>query len=161
MEKNTNFSTLAILIIKDIRLAKQIHQGFIAQQLGKTPSAWTKIENGQAQLSFDSMIGACIALQIKPADLMYLVEYLARVFNQYGFFFHYGNSNNEDDLLPLGMEFFNTCYPKALNHGLVSSLSLLQNFPIYVIPTFVRYCIDPDYKKTIDFKVGGDSFYGI
>ena len=61
MEKNTNFSTLAILIIKDIRLAKQIHQGFIAQQLGKTPSAWTKIENGQAQLSFDSMIGACIA----------------------------------------------------------------------------------------------------
>lgn len=55
--RNSNFSTLVLLTLKDYRLERNIHQGLLAQAIGKTPSAWTKIENGQSPLTVDGLMG--------------------------------------------------------------------------------------------------------
>lgn len=153
MEYNSNFSTLALLIIKDARFARQIHQGFIAQKFGKTPSAWTKIENGQTQLTVDFLYGACDALQLRPVDVMYLIERLTALFNQQKTFFHYG-SNETDDLLPFILDFFNKAHANLVSNrhtsGYLDTFTLLQPFGGYVIPSIVRYCTEPKYKEWAD-----------
>ena len=153
MEKNSNFSTLALLIIKDARFSHQIHQGLIAQKFGKTPSDWTKIENGQTQLTVDFLYGACNALLLSPVNVMYLIECLAFSFRQHKFFFHYG-SNDKDDLLPLILDFFNKAHTNLINNrhtsGYLDTLTLLQSSGGYVIPSIVRYCTDPKYKEWAD-----------
>lgn len=153
MERNSNFSTLALLIIKDLRLNKKIHQGWIAQSIGKSPSSWAKLENGQTQLTFDMLYGACFALQVRPTDIIYLVEKLTYFFNTKNFFFQYGSCET-DDLLPLILEYYNLGYTNLINNQLTSGYSdisiLLQPFPSYTTPSVIRYCTESEYKIWAD-----------
>ena len=50
VQLNSNLSTLFLMTLKDIRLERGVHQGVISQQVGKTPSAWTKVETAKQGL---------------------------------------------------------------------------------------------------------------
>lgn len=160
---SSNFSTLALIILKENRIEKGIHQGYIAQQLGKSPSAWTKIENGQSQLSLDILMGACQALQILPSHVLDLVQRLSYSFNQRGYFFQYGIDSKEDDLLPKVIEYFNSdgyskitrSTPSGETPQWVSVLSLVNAYFFYNIPSIVRYCTECNYKQWFDNGANG------
>ncbi|WP_247963977.1 helix-turn-helix domain-containing protein, partial [Escherichia coli] len=79
--KNSCFSTIHLMIIKELRLERGVHQGMLAQAAGKTPNAWTKIENGQSVLTVDALFGAFTALNITPVNFMSLAENLISEFN--------------------------------------------------------------------------------
>jgi Helix-turn-helix. len=143
------------MVIKEIRLERGVHQGIIAKNIGKTPNAWTKIENGQSNLSFDVLTGACIALQVDPALLMNTISKMIPYFHNAGFFLHHGSlSQEEDDLLPLMLKYFNSSgyeYFKSRPYERISLSRLNEPFASHtVIPTVIKYCIDSDYKEWID-----------
>jgi len=50
-DKLTSLETITLLILKEIRLERQIHQAQVAERCGKTASAWSKLENGENSLS--------------------------------------------------------------------------------------------------------------
>ncbi|WP_318492148.1 helix-turn-helix domain-containing protein [Photobacterium leiognathi] len=160
MNKNSNFSTLAIMVIKELRLERGIHQGTVAAQVGKNPNAWTKIENGQTGLMFDVMIGACTALQIHPTYLIELTDKLIPLFRTAGFFFHNGSAgNDENDLLPLMLEYFNSLGYESLRSRPFDRVSITQlsgPFGSSAVPTIVRYCSDPNFKEWIDKGAEGN-----
>lgn len=153
------FSTLILLIIKDIRHERRIHQGALAQSTGKTPNAWTKIENGQSPLTIDALFGACTALFIQPSDVMRFAERLIPIFNSAGWFFQTVNIEKEEDqLLPLVLNYYNS---KGYDH--LCSLSLGQFSKVTIMdfcffsfrnfvsfPTVVRYCCETEFREWID-----------
>lgn len=152
--KNGNFSTLMLFVLKDIRLERGVHQGYIAQVLGKTPGAWSKIENGQSPLTMDAMFAACSALQINPSYAMTIVEGLVKIFNQHGYYFQAGNlDENEDVLLALGLKFFNSKGYEAFRtrpYDKVSVMAIGNPFNTTLVPTIVRYCTEPEFRKWMD-----------
>ena len=49
----TTLSSVILLILKELRLERNMHQAQVAEACDKTPSAWTKIELGKSPLSMD------------------------------------------------------------------------------------------------------------
>jgi putative transcriptional regulator, XRE family len=152
--RNSNFSTLVLLTLKDYRLERNIHQGLLAQAIGKTPSAWTKIENGQSPLTVDGLMGACFALQLWPSHVITIVERLTSLFSSMGFYFHSVSlGENEDELLPLMLAYYNSKGYETLKSrpfDQVSVSAVGNPFSPAVIPTVVRYCCDLEFRKWID-----------
>lgn len=152
--KNSRFSTLMLMVLKEIRLERGVHQGLLAQAAGKSPSAWTKIENGQSPLTLDVMFGACAALQLQPSYAMTLVERLVNAFNSQGYYFHSENiESSEDELLPLMIQYFNSKGYEALKNRFFerTSITALGNpFSPGSIPTIIEYCCDPNKRTWID-----------
>ncbi|WP_443691838.1 helix-turn-helix domain-containing protein [Pseudomonas protegens] len=149
--KNANFSTLILLALKDIRNERGIHQGHLAQHTGKSPSAWAKIENGSSPLNTDALLGACMALQIQPSYLMVLVERMVPTFNAAGWYFQTADLGEEDELMTLVNNYFNTPGYQALKGRPMDRVSIHALGNMFaapgVIPTIVQYCCNPAAQK--------------
>lgn len=51
--KVTSFSSMTLLLLKELRLERNLHQAQLAEICDKTPSSWTKIETGKSPLSME------------------------------------------------------------------------------------------------------------
>lgn len=151
---NSNYSTLVLLVLKDLRLERNIHQGLLAQAIGKTPSAWNKIENGQSPLSMDGLMGACYALQLWPSYVVTVAERLTQLFNAQGFHFHTVSlGENEDDLLPRMLAYYSSSGYEALKSRPFERISVSavgSPFDQNAIPTVVRYCCEEGFREWVD-----------
>lgn len=152
--KNSNYSTILLLIFKELRLERSVHQGHVAQMVGKSPSAWNKIENGQSPLSMDVFFGACSALQIYPSYAIGLAENLIKLFNQSGYYFQPGTlEDDEDDLLPLVISYFSSKgydLLKADPSRRISITTAGNPFTPGMQPTVLQYCFDANFRKWMD-----------
>ncbi|MCU1791096.1 XRE family transcriptional regulator [Pectobacterium polaris] len=162
--KNANISTLILMVLKDIRNERGVHQGHLAKSVGKSPSAWSKIENGQSQLTADVMIGACWALQLYPSYIMSIIERMTPMFNNNGYYFHTtGLEEGEDELLPLVISYFTSKGYEAMKANPFSRISITNIFngtSIETTPTIIRYCCEPSFRDWIDegAKIGQSAF---
>lgn len=123
--------------------------------LGKTPSAWTKIENGQSPLSVDVLFGACAALQIQPSYVLNLVERLVTHFGNHNWYFQtIPLKEEEDELLPMFLAYFNSPGyngQKSRPGGLISIVNIANVFALPShLPTAVRYCCEPNFREWMD-----------
>lgn len=152
-QRSANYSTVCLLALKDVRLERGFHQSHLAQFVGKTPSAWAKIENGQSPLQVDTLFGACLAMGINPSQFLAVVERICQCFNYQNWYFYASDLQGEDELLPLVQEYFASSGFENLKarpadrltvQGFASSISSI------VLPTIVRYCCFPEVKKWID-----------
>ena len=72
--KTTTQSSLILLILKELRLEKNMHQAHLAEACDKTPSAWTKIELGQNPLTMEIFFRVCNALQVPASSVLATAE---------------------------------------------------------------------------------------
>lgn len=70
----TTYTSICLILLRETRLERNIHQAHIADLLGKSPSAWTKIENGRSPLTFEELFRVCRAMNIWPSALMGAME---------------------------------------------------------------------------------------
>ncbi len=153
MQRTSSFSSLLLLVIKDIRMENGLHQAHLAQTVGKTPSAWGKIENGQSPLNMDTFFGACVALGQHPTYIMGLAERLIPLFNRYGWYFQNTYLGDEDELLPLIQNYFSSPGFEALKgrpYVRMSIQSYCSTFSSLREPTAVEYCCVQAFKEWMD-----------
>ena len=62
-KKITKFTTILLLILKECRLERNIHQAVIADGMGKSANAFTKIETGSTALQMDTFLSYCKTLK--------------------------------------------------------------------------------------------------
>lgn len=142
-----------LLVLKELRLERGIHQGQLAQAAGKSPNAWTKIENGQSPLTVDALFGACSAVRINPSQLILIAERLVPVFNAAGCYFHTAIPAEEDELLSLVVRYFSSLGYENLRARFferVSVSSFDSPFTPLATPTVVRYCTEQSYRDWVD-----------
>ena len=152
-QRSANYSTVCLLALKDVRLERGVHQSHIAQFVGKTPSAWAKIESGQSPLLMDTLFGACLAMNITPSHFLAVVERLCQAFNYHNWYFYAADLQGEDELLPLIQEYFASSGFENLKHRPNDRLTV-QAFSNTISsiapPTIVQYCCFPNTKAWID-----------
>ncbi|WP_241623231.1 helix-turn-helix domain-containing protein [Rosenbergiella australiborealis] len=152
--QSSNYSTIMLMVLKEIRLERGIHQGVLAQSAGKSASAWTKIENGQSPLSMDTMFAVCSSLQLLPSYVLTLTEKLISIFNYHGYYFQSGMvEESENELLKLMLKYFNSKgyeYLKTRPYDRVSITTVGYPFGTNSDPTIVRYCYDQNFRNWID-----------
>ena len=151
-QRTSCFSTLLALILKDIRLERNVHQAFIAQAIGKTPSAWGKIESSQSPLQMDSFFGACYALAMHPSQVMQVAERLIPIFNRYNWYFQSAHLGDEDELVPLLQKYYASSGYEALKNRPLERVSIAA-FSSYfnsAEPTVVQYCSLEQTRAWID-----------
>lgn len=163
--KLTSLETITLLILKEIRLERQMHQAEVAERCGKTASAWSKIENGENSLSLYLFFQVCYALNVAPCDVIYITDHYACMMSNYHKMmsnYHtnkwcilFGNlENNSNDLLKLSSKYYSSPLFKNKLHtsNLGNDLFTLK-IPIYdqnygytsMIDVF-RYALDPTFR---------------
>lgn len=72
--KITCLPSLCVEILKEVRIERGIHQAVIADKIGRTPSAWAKVETGKSSLGLDMLFAACNALMIPASAVIASAE---------------------------------------------------------------------------------------
>lgn len=80
--KVTSFSSITLLILKELRLERNIHQAHVAEICDKTPSAWTKIETGNSPLTMEVFFRVCNALAGSSSAVLATAERYAALLSQ-------------------------------------------------------------------------------
>ncbi|KWF20382.1 helix-turn-helix domain-containing protein [Burkholderia pseudomultivorans] len=72
--KMTTFQSICTIILRELRVARGIHQAVLADHCGKPPSFWEKIESGKTKLDFETLLRVCRGLDIVPSVVMQTAE---------------------------------------------------------------------------------------
>ena len=73
-QKFTSLSSITLLVLKELRLERNIHQAQLAEICDKTPSAWTKIETGKTPLTMEVFFRVCNGLAVSPSAVLATAE---------------------------------------------------------------------------------------
>lgn len=103
----TTISSICTILLRELRTERGIHQAQVADWIGKTPSAWTKIESGKSPLQFDTFIRVCKCFQVWPSVVLATAERYESVLFQKGWAVLVSElDGNEDALLRLAQEYW-------------------------------------------------------
>lgn len=148
----TTLSTICVILLREYRYERGIHQAQVADWIGKTPSAWTKIEAGKSPLQFDTFVRVATCMGTSASAVLAAAERYAALF-----------SNNrwavvttdlpaeEDALLRLSQEYWGS--PGFRARGGIISRSILSG------PTFsytgrlesaavFEFALDPQFRES-------------
>lgn len=105
----TNFTSILLLIIKEVRLEKSVHQAQLAERINKSPSALAKIETGKSPLSMDVFLAYCSHLMISPSAVMATAERYASLLTNNGWtLLNSALEENDDELLKEAQEYYSS-----------------------------------------------------
>lgn len=128
-KKLTNFTTILLLILKECRLERNVHQAIFAEMLGKSPSTINKVESGSAALQMDMFLSYCRVMNISPSYVLAAAERYAALFQSQGWNVATQSiETNEDLLLNEATEYYaSSHYKQRMNSPFFTTL----NGPIY------------------------------
>lgn len=158
--KITTFSSICVILLREVRMERGIHQAQLADWLGKTASAWTKVETGKSPLPLEAFVKVCNAMQIMPSAVMAAAErYTSLLGNtrnpeRWVVLFPEGGSVEQDDLLIAAQEYWASPESRNQQASRLGFNSIL-NGPIYgsdgritIAPVF-QFALDPSYRESL------------
>lgn len=77
-------ASICVILLREVRTERNYHQAQIADWIGKTPSAWTKVEAGKSPLQFETFLRVCSSLQVTPSSVLATAERYAALLSQHG-----------------------------------------------------------------------------
>lgn len=92
-------TSICAILLREVRMERNLHQAQIADWIGKTPSAWTKIEAGKSPLQFETFIRACQCLNVLTSTVMATAERYAGLLSQNGWAILASEQSLEEDKL--------------------------------------------------------------
>ncbi|WPD76709.1 helix-turn-helix transcriptional regulator [Dickeya fangzhongdai] len=95
----TTYSSICMILLRELRIERGIHQAQVADWIGKTPSAWTKVEAGKSPLQFETFVRVCFSFQVQPSTVMATAERYAALLRQYRWAVLATELNLDEDLL--------------------------------------------------------------
>jgi transcriptional regulator with XRE-family HTH domain len=103
----TTITSICVILLREVRTERGIHQAQVADWIGKTPSAWTKVEAGRSPLQFETFIRVCNSMQVMPSAVMATAERYAALLSQSGWAVLSSELDfNEDGLLRQAQEYW-------------------------------------------------------
>jgi transcriptional regulator with XRE-family HTH domain len=97
--KVTTLSSIILVLLKELRLERNIHQAHLAEMCGKSPSSWNKIESGKSPLTMELFLKICNSMPIPPSNILATAERYANLFAQEGWAILSQQLNFNEDLL--------------------------------------------------------------
>ncbi|EIZ1364044.1 helix-turn-helix transcriptional regulator [Vibrio parahaemolyticus] len=152
--KITSFTTITLLILRETRLERGVHQAQVAEKCDKTPSAWAKIETGKTTFTMEMFYRVCAALSTQPSVVMAAAERYATLLSQKGWVVLTKQLESEDQLLNEAHEYYASAGFKARvplsgwGHHVTALNSPINNWDgtINIVDVF-RFALDKDFKE--------------
>ena len=165
-EKITSLTAISLILLKETRLERGIHQAQLAEKCNKTPSAWGKIETGKTTFTMEMFYCVCSALNTPPSSVMAAAERYANLFIQNGWAVLNSQLESEDLLLNEAQEYYRSEGFKARPpFSLFSDRGMALSGPINMpngqldISDVFRFALDMEFKsnqmekpETLDIK---------
>lgn len=154
-EKVTTITSICTVLLRELRTERGIHQAQVADWIGKTPSAWTKVESGKSPLSFDTFVKVCKSFQVWPSAVLATAERYETLLIQNGWAVLASElDSNEDGLLRLAQEYWASpgCRSALANRIPTSSIQVLNgpqtdfNGNIIIAAVF-RFALDNEFRS--------------
>ncbi|MEB2307659.1 helix-turn-helix domain-containing protein [Citrobacter braakii] len=154
-QKITTYSTICMIILRELRIERGVHQAQVADWIGKTPSAWTKVEAGKSPLQFETFVRVCFSFQVQPSTVMATAERYAALLRQYQWAVLATDLNlGEDLLLSRAQEYwgspgFRVSSTTPAGWGMPSVL----NGPLYnhdrtiTLASSIRFALDESFRE--------------
>jgi transcriptional regulator with XRE-family HTH domain len=152
--KITTITNICVILLREVRTERGIHQAQVADWIGKTPSAWTKVEAGRSPLQFETFIRVCNSMQVTPSTVMAAAERYAGLLSQNGWALLASElAVEEDGLLRQAQKYWASpgCRNQPTNRwGFVSVL----NGPTYNMDRSVnlaavfQFALDPAFQES-------------
>jgi len=153
----TAWTSFCAILLREARAERGLHQAQVADALGQTASAWTKVETGKSPLQFETLFRVCSYLGTQPSTVMGVAERYGMIFQQHGWAVLFGQSNTleQDHLLTLAQAYWASPGGRASTPSAFSFTSIL-NGPTYnadgtisIAPVF-RYALDYTFRYEQD-----------
>jgi len=156
--KITTFSSICVILLREVRMERGIHQAQLADWLGKTPSAWTKVEAGKIPLTLEAFVKICNTMQVMPSAVMATAERYTPLFGNnwnpwpWVVLFHEAGSVEKDDLLIAAQEYWASPEGRRQQDNRLGFYSVLngpiysQNGMITIAPVF-QFALDPAFQE--------------
>lgn len=154
-DKITTITSICVILLREVRAERGIHQAMVADWIGKTPSSWTKVEAGKSPLQFETFIRISNAMQISPSYVLAAAERYAALLSQRGWAVLTSElDSREDALLRLAQEYWSSPGCRRASSSILSGLnfSSVLNGPIYNINNTIslaavfQFVLDPDFR---------------
>lgn len=152
-EKIASVTSICVILLREIRTERNYHQAQIADWIGKTPSAWTKVEAGKSPLQFETFIRVCNAMQVSPSSVLATAERYAALLSQHGWAILTSDAAlDEDQLILRAQQYWSSPGGRAQAAARFGFWSVL-NGPTYSLdgsvslaPVF-QFALDPEFRK--------------
>lgn len=152
--KITTITSICVILLREVRTERGIHQAQVADWIGKTPSAWTKVEAGKSPLQFETFIRVCNSMQVMPSAVMATAERYAALLSQNGWAVLSSELDfNEDSLLHQAQEYWVSPGCRSVNSNRWNFTSVL-NGPIYNMDNSIslaavfQFVLDPTFRAS-------------
>ncbi|KHS67215.1 XRE family transcriptional regulator [Pectobacterium brasiliense] len=144
-----------MILLRELRIERGIHQAQVADWIGKTPSAWTKVEAGKSPLQFETFVRVCFSFQVQPSTVMATAERYAALLREYKWVVLTTDLNLDEDLLiSRTQEYwaspgFRACNNTPAGWGVPSVL----NGPLYnadrtiTLALSIRFALDKSFRE--------------
>ena len=150
----TTLSSVILLILKELRLERNMHQAQLAEACDKTPSAWTKIELGKSPLSMEIFFRVCTTLQVASSSVLATAERHSALLSQNNWWIMAKQLDfNEDNLLQLAQSYYSSenyknRQPIHYYNTILNEPVFLSNGHVQLSPLF-DYILDNQSNKTL------------
>jgi len=150
-QKITTITTICVILLREVRTERNIHQAQVADWIGKTPSAWTKVEAGKSPLQFEAFIRVCNSMQVAPSAVMAAAERYAVLLSQCDWAILTSElALEEDSLMALTQTYWTS--PGYRNQPANQRYTSVLNGPIYnmdgsvTLANVFKFALDPEFQ---------------
>ncbi|WP_186310592.1 helix-turn-helix domain-containing protein [Paraburkholderia sp. BCC1886] len=142
----TNVSSVYRVLIKEVRLERGLTQAFLAEQLDRSPSWWSKLESGASEITLDQFVDVARVFNVQPSEFLRCGDGISPLLREHFEFSSDVIAEGADDLLRFADAFFESKGYMSLRNrpGIYLPISASQ------CPTVVRYCIDEKFREWLD-----------
>lgn len=151
----TTYVSICMILLRELRIERGVHQAQVADWIGKTPSAWTKVEAGKSPLQFETFTRVCFSFQVQPSTVMATAERYAALLREHKWAVLSTDLElSEDVLLSRAQEYwaspgFRASSAMPISWGVPSVL----NGPLYnpdgtiTLALSIRFALDEGFRK--------------
>jgi transcriptional regulator with XRE-family HTH domain len=147
----TTYTSICMILLRELRVERNVHQAQVADWIGKTPSAWTKVEAGKSPLQFETFVRVCFSFQVQPSTVMATAERYSALLRQHNWAVLAGELElNEDGLLRYAQEYWAS--PGCRNPQPTPWGYSALNGPIYnldntiTLANSIRFALDETFR---------------
>ncbi|WP_230961647.1 helix-turn-helix domain-containing protein [Burkholderia stagnalis] len=148
----TTITSICVILLREMRVERGIHQAQVGDWIEKTPSAWTKVEAGKSALQFETFIRVSNSMQVAPSTVLAAAERYAALLSQNNWAVLTSTLDFNDDGLLREAQIYWASPGARLAASNRWSFSSVLNGPIYnhngsiTLAAVFQFVLDPEFR---------------
>lgn len=124
--KITTYHTICAIVLRELRVQRNLHQAEIADFFAKPPSHWQEVEAGTKKLDFDTLLRVCRGLGVPPAQVLSVADGYDLLLRLFGWSVVVTELSKADELIKRAKSYWQSPGYRAAQNFPYLSLSVLN-----------------------------------